>query len=70
MVYILLWLILGLIGYCLLAYQDVLKMLERLNDSLYLDSWRLPYTKYEMLRGMLFALILGPIAIVWYIINE
>lgn len=69
MEWLLLWILLGLIGYCLLAYADILEALETLNNSLYLDKWQLPFSKIEMLRGMFFALLLGPLTIGLYILR-
>lgn len=61
MEYILLWLILGLIGYMLLAYQDVIRIITK---SIRLKE---QYTKGEYVLGMVFALVLGPLTIIWFI---
>lgn len=63
MEYILLWLLLGLIGYSLLAYQDIMRVMSRSKGL------RLEYTKREYLIGMLFALVLGPLTIIWFIVK-
>ena len=63
MEYFLLWLILGLIGYMLLAYEDIIRIITkpiRLKEQ---------YTKSEYVLGMVFALVLGPLTIIWFIIK-
>ena len=75
MEYILLWLLLGLIGYCLLAYKDILTVISELEPpkstkTEFSFNVILVPSKLEFLRGMGLALVLGPIAIIWFIIEK
>lgn len=71
MSYILLWLLLGLIGYSLLVYSDIIEKISFLDKDMFLTSDRTEfklYSKGEMLRGMSLALALGPVAIMYFIV--
>ena len=65
MVYLLLWMFLGLVGYMLMAYRDI-------NDTLDKPGLHGPqyYTKWEYTKGMAFALLLGPLTIGFFCLKE
>ena len=65
MVWLLLWLILGLAGYCVMAFRDVLKRIEQV--SVEPDMYdRVNYTTKEFFKGIFFALLLGPLTFVFF----
>lgn len=65
MVWFLLWLLLGLAGYSLLAFRDVLVRIEQVSvDPKNYD--RVNYTTKEFLKGMFFALLLGPLTFIFF----
>lgn len=68
MVYLLLWMFFGLAGYSLLAFRDVLKRLEQV--SVEPDMYdRVNYTNVEFLKGLFFALLLGPLTLVIFYLS-
>lgn len=65
MAYLLLWMLLGLAGYCVMVFRDVLTRIEQVSVDPKLYD-RVNYTNVEFLKGLFFALLLGPIAIVFF----
>lgn len=68
MVWLLLWLLLGLAGYCVMAFRDVLKRIEQVSVNPK-DYDRVNYTNVEFLKGLFFALLLGPLAIIIFYLS-
>lgn len=65
MIWLLLWLLLGLAGYCVMAFRDVLRRIEQVAvEPSHYD--RVNYTTKEFLKGLAFGLLLGPITIVFF----
>lgn len=65
MVYLLLWMLLGLAGYSVMAFRDVLIRIEQV--SVEPDMYdRVNYTKKEFLKGLFFSLLLGPLTFVFF----
>lgn len=68
MVWLLLWLLLGLAGYCVMAFRDVLKRIEQVSVNPK-DYDRVNYTNVEFLKGLAFGLLLGPVAWVMFYLS-
>lgn len=65
MVYLLLWMLLGLAGYSVMAFRDVLMRIEQVSVEPYMYD-RVNYTKTEFLKGLGFSLLLGPLTFVLF----
>lgn len=65
MVWLLLWMLLGLAGYTMLAFRDVLLRIEQVSVDPQMYE-RVNYTKIEFLKGLFFGLLLGPLTFVLF----
>ena len=68
MVWLLLWLLLGLAGYCVMAFRDVLRRIEQVSVDPKLYD-RVNYTNTEFLKGLAFGLLLGPICWIMFYLS-
>lgn len=68
MIWFLFWMFFGLAGYCVMAFRDVLKRIEQVSVDPKLYD-RVNYTNVEFLKGLGFALLLGPATLVIFYLS-
>lgn len=65
MLWLLFWLFLGLAGYAVMAFRDVLRRIETVSVEPDLYD-RVSYTSNEFMKGLGFSLLLGPFTFVFF----